>query len=127
MVDQNAEIGQLVTDYVAKKREIACLRSAINRCARQLETLAAVLRRDSSAVETTDAEFRLPKGRDTTVVRHEDVEPLSIRDNLRELHRALGERQRLENMLREAGLSELITADPPSTDTPPLIICNSQD
>ena len=33
MADQNAEIGQLVTDYVAKKREIACVRSAINRCA----------------------------------------------------------------------------------------------
>ena len=56
------------------------------------------------------------------VVRYEDVELLSIRDNLRELHRALGERQRLENMLREAGLSELITADPPSTDTPLLIV-----
>ena len=36
---RNAEIGQLVTNYVEKKREIACLRSAINRCAQQLETL----------------------------------------------------------------------------------------
>ena len=122
MVDQNAEIGQLVTNYVEKKREIACLRSAINRCAQQLETLAAVLRRNSSDVEATDEEFRFPRGRETAVVRYEDVELLSIRDNLRELHRALGERQRLENMLREAGLSELITADPPSTDTPLLIV-----
>ena len=96
--------------------------SAINRCAQQLETLAAVLRRGSSDVAATDEEFRPPRGRETSVVRYEDVEPLSIRDNLLELHRTLGERQRLENMLREAGLSELITADPTSTDTPPLIV-----
>ena len=122
MVDQNAEIGQLVTDYVVKKREIACVRSAINRCAQQLETLAAALRRDSSDVEAADEEFRLPRGRETAVIRYEDMEPLGIRDNLRELHSALGERQRLENMLREAGLRELITTDPRSTDTPPLIV-----
>ena len=121
MVDQNAEIGQLVTDYVAKKREIACVRSAINRRAQLLETLAVALRRDSSDVEAADEEFRLPRGSETAAVRYEDMEPLGIRDNLRELHNALGERQRLENILREAGLRELITADPPSTDTPPLI------
>ena len=104
MVDQNAEIGQLVTDYVAKKREIACLRSAINRCAQQLETLAAALRRDSSDVEAADEEFRLPRGREAAVVRYEDMEPLGIRDNLRELHSALVLQRRIRGATFNARL-----------------------
>ena len=100
MVDQSGEMMQVIDGYLAKKKEIVCLRSAIRRYRENLNTLANVLDGDPAALDLEQWADR-------------DISLSAIREAVGQLKVAIAERKEYEGMLRQAGYGDIIKDDEP--------------
>ena len=106
--ERNAAIGALVVEYEENERLIATLRSLFHSIGSDLELLGDALGRLPSEVEATDSEFHVHIGNPKPPVLRTSVSFDNIRDHLDTWHKALANKERLEDCLRQAGLEKLI-------------------
>ena len=102
---RNAAIGALVVEYEENERRIATLKSLLYKIGTDLELLGRELQRVPPEVKATDAEFRF---RLHSAVPCASVSSNDLRDHLDTWHKALANKERLEDCLRQAGLEKLI-------------------
>ena len=106
--ERNAAIGSLVVEYEENERLIATQRAILHRVGEDLELLGDALGRLPSEVEATDSEFHVHIGNPKPPVLRTSVSFDNIRDHLDTWHKALANKERLEDCLRQAGLEKLI-------------------
>ena len=105
--ERNAAIGALV-EYEENERLIATLRSLFHRVGEDLTHLGIALRGYQSGIEVTESDLTATIIRDRRSVPSTSVSFDNIRDHIGAWHKALANKERLEDCLRQAGLEKLI-------------------
>ena len=106
--ERNAAIGALVVEYEENERLIATQRSILHRVGEDLTHLGIALRGNQSGIEVTGSDLTATIIRDRRSVPSTSVSSNDLRDHLDTWHKALANKERLEDCLRQAGLEKLI-------------------
>ena len=104
----NAAIGALVVEYEANERRIGALSSVLHRIGEDLTHLGIALKGYRSAIEVTESDLTATIIRDRRSVPSTSVSFDNVRDHIETWHKALANKERLEDCLRQAGLEKLI-------------------
>ena len=106
--ERNAAIGSLVVEYEENERLIATQRAILHRVGEDLTHLGIALKGYRSAIEVTGSDLTATIIRDRRSVPSTSVSFDNIRDHIGAWHKALANKERLEDCLRQAGLEKLI-------------------
>ncbi len=104
----NAAIGALVVEYEANERRIGALSSVLHRIGEDLTHLGIALKGYRSAIEVTGSDLTATIIRDRRSVPSTSVSFDNVRDHIETWHKALANKERLEDCLRQARLEKLI-------------------
>ena len=113
MATENEAIGKMVQDYQTVLRRMSCIANELHTRARSIERVTGLLDQEPSRISAVQDGFRVPSNSRLVV---EEDHTLSFPDlSLEELHEDLltwaelsVERARLESLLRNAGLPNII-------------------
>ena len=108
MSNEDAAIGALVRQYAANEKTIAALLSELDGIGKGLRLLGDALRDGPDRIAVLAGEFQFEAMGQRRGVPDTLLEAGVIREHLGELSTALGEKQRMEDRLRRAGMENLI-------------------
>lgn len=106
--ERNAAIGALVVEYEENERRIGTLSSVLHRIGEDLRHLGMSLQGDRSDIVATESSLIISVRGDRRSVPCSSVSFDGLGDHIETWHRALANRERLEDCLRQAGLEKLI-------------------
>ena len=106
--ERNAALGALVVEYEENERRIGTLSSLLYRIGEDLTHLGIALRNYRSGIEATESELTATIIGDRRSIPSTSVSFSNIRDHIDTWHKALANKTRLEECLRQAGLEKLI-------------------
>ena len=104
----NAAIGALVVEYEANERRIGALSSVLHRIGEDLRHLGNALQGDRSDIVATESSLIISVRGDRRSVPWSSISCDDLRDHVVTWHKALANRERLEECLQQAGLEKLI-------------------